>query len=80
MSPITSALRGKAVDPASVPNVAAAFADACRALGLPDQTGPLAEQIAEHIVAASQRGIRTKIGLYFDAVLTFKPPSRGSIS
>ncbi len=69
---ITPFLQRVTFPPETRSTVAAAFADVCRALGVHDQNDPLATLIAEHIVAASRRGIRTKVGLYFDAVLAFK--------
>jgi hypothetical protein len=71
--PITPFLRNHSFDPDQIKMMAAAFQDACTALGLGNRTDPTMETVAIRIIELAKRGICTQTELYQCAIENFKP-------
>jgi enoyl-CoA hydratase/carnithine racemase len=69
--PITPFLQNQAFDPEVIEEMSAAFADACKTLGLIDRADPITEIVARRIIELAQRGVRTKAALYAMTVKDF---------
>ena len=70
--PITAFLRYQAFEPEMTKAMSSAFTRACADLGLKDRTDRLTEMVAQCIVKAAQRGIRTETALYLSAMQEFR--------
>ena len=57
--PITPFLKGQAFDPELVEAMSAAFESTCDALGLTERTDPITTFVAEKVIEAAQRGLRS---------------------
>jgi len=70
--PITPFLRGQAFDPEMLKNMADAFTEACREIGLKDCDDMLTTLVARQVIELAERGVRTKTALYLLTVREFK--------
>jgi hypothetical protein len=70
---ITPFLRYEVFDPEEINIMAAAFQDACTALGLAGHTDAATEIIASRIIELARRGGRTRTVLYQEAIKGLSP-------
>ena len=69
---ITPFLRKEPFDPELITTMTSAFSRVCANLGLSDQSDPMTELVARHVIEAAQRGVRTDTALYFYVLQEFK--------
>jgi hypothetical protein len=69
--PITRFLAERAFEPEQITVMSAAFADACRALGL-EADHPLMPLVARHVMGLGERGVKTRAVLYLLTLEKFR--------
>jgi len=69
---ITRFLRNEALDSELLEAMSAALGQACRVLGVSIGENPMTELVADHIIEAALRGMRTKTAFYLTAVIKFR--------
>jgi hypothetical protein len=70
--PITPFLAGRTFEPELIKIMSAAFALACKALGLSEGDDPLIPLVAQHVIGLGQRGFRDGIVVYLLTLHEFK--------
>jgi hypothetical protein len=65
-------LRDEPFDAELLNAMSGAFVEACTSLGVSSHADPATELIAQQIIDAAGRGIRSKRGLYLSAISKFK--------
>ena len=73
--PITPFLKGQAFDPVLVEAMSAAFESTGDALGLTERTDPITALVAEKIIEAAQRGLRSPTEIQMLAIRELKSGS-----
>ena len=78
--PIKRYLRHTSFGPDDIAIIVAAFAGACKALGLVDRADPMTQMVAKEVVRAAEHGMGTPAQLQRRAMLMFHSPGRSAKS
>jgi hypothetical protein len=70
--PIKPFLGERTFEPNQITVMSAAFADACRALGLFEADHPLAPHVARHVIGLGERGVKSRAVIYLLTLEKFR--------